>query len=218
MKTKKITKKKKTGKKKNVPKSKDILVVKKKGLVPKAVKIKKEPAKKSEKETGKKVKPLSNIAYLHEKLGMDIELTLFFMTWIECDRNATKAYKKLHKDVSDDSARVLGSRQLAKVNIEIILEGYGLGTDTYMSQLKNGLEATKQERITDVNISGEVVELMTDVPDHKVRSIYHTKLGKILGIEKPEQTNVLQMNQNNNQNNNSIDNIKDDELENLLTR
>ena len=102
----------------------------------------------------------------------NIDLALFYVTWIKNGLNASKAYKELHPDVDDHSSRVLGSRQLAKVNKAAILEAYGLDQQLYFNQLKEALGATKWNDFT-----GE------REPDHKTRQAYHDKLGRLLGIE-----------------------------------
>jgi hypothetical protein len=112
---------------------------------------------------------------LEHEFGGNKELVLFFLSWLQHNRNATKAYKFLHPDRADNSCRVLGSRMLAKVNIKTIMESYGLGIATYIRQLKKGLKATKM-----VSIGMNVYE---EMPDHKTRRAYHEALGKILGIE-----------------------------------
>lgn len=166
----------------------------------------------------KKTNTLRDSEYLLELLGGDKDLMLFFMTWVANGRNATKAYLKLHPNVSEASAAVLGSMKLRNIKIDVILEGFGLGVDTYMEQLKNGLEAVKYEEVVSIDNEGNIEKQAIPVPDHKVRRNYHAALGKMLNFEKDSGTNVLQLNQNTNQNNNSIDNVKDDELDQLLSR
>ncbi len=126
----------------------------------------------------------NNVSDLEEALGGDKELVLFFLTWLKYDRNATRAYKELHPDCKDKSCGVLGARQLAKVSIDVILSGYGLGKEKYFEGLKEGLEAKK---ITFEAIgkykNGRTKYKKIEEPDHTVRDGYHTKLGKILGIE-----------------------------------
>jgi hypothetical protein len=188
----------------------------KKRIAKKAIE-KKQPKKKVVKavviKPEAKPNPLADVDVLHEALGGDKELTLFFMAWISCGRNATRAYKKLHPEVTDGSARVLGSKLLTKINIPVILESYDLGFDTYFQQLKSGLNATKHVEGLKVE-KGKIKKVLMEIPDHKTRDKYHTKLGKLLEIEKEAQTNVIQVNQNNN----SIDNIQDDELDAFISR
>lgn len=157
------------------------------------------PLKKSKKTKKKSVtrrqladtkpNPLADVEVLAEALGGDLELVLFFMTWVSCGRNSTKAYLKLHPEVTPKSASVLGARQLAKVSIPVILDAYGLGVDTYLNQLKEGLNATKRVDVAIIQ-DGEVVKGAEEVPDHKVRQHYHQTLGKLLSFEKPEVPNV----------------------------
>lgn len=103
------------------------------------------------------------------------QTALFCMTWFENGLNATKAYMKLHPNVDYNSARVLGSRQLTKVNIPAILNAGNLGIETYLQKLKEGLNAMiRIDRSTKA------------VPDHKTRRLYHKILGELLGIEGKE--------------------------------
>lgn len=163
-------------------------------------------------------KPLADINFLLKALGDDEKLTLFFMTWVKHKRNATKAYQELHPGVSIEVAGVLGARRLGKVRetggLTLILDAYGLGADTYFEQLHQGLNATKIIDAVMVDDYGQVQETDAEVPDHKVRRLYHQVLGKLHRIEKEENTNIVQVNQNTN----SIDNIQDDELDGILER
>lgn len=114
-----------------------------------------------------------SIDQLTEELG-GREIAGFFIAWLSEGRNATKAYLKLHPEVTEKSAGVLGSRMLGKVRRDVVMQSYGLDINAYMTQLNEGLNATK---LAD---DGEgVVEL----PDHKVRRDYHKTLGQLLGIE-----------------------------------
>lgn len=115
---------------------------------------------------------------LKEAFDGDLDLMLFYVTWIKNNRNASKAYKELNPDVDDHSARVLGSRKLAKVNMNLVMEAYGLDGDLYFNQLYDGIHAIKSD------MTGQTY------PDHKVRKDYHDKLGKLLGIEKSEGISV----------------------------
>lgn len=97
-----------------------------------------------------------------DKIFPSKEVAMFFVSWVRNGMNATRAYKELHPEVSEGSARVLGSRMLAKVNISDILAVYGLTMEEYFLILKEGLKS----------------------PDLKVRKQYHEVLGKLIGIEK----------------------------------
>lgn len=92
---------------------------------------------------------------------------LFVAAWFECGFNATKAYQKLHPEVVYGSARVMGSRQLTKVNISKLLQDHELNLDTYLRALRDGLEAVKDDGKT---------------PDYEVRLQYLQVLGKLLNI------------------------------------
>lgn len=124
-----------------------------------------------------------NIAALEKAFDNDLDLVLFFLSWIKNSRNASKAYLELNPNVDPASARVLGSRQLAKVNITAIMETYGLGIEEYFTQLKAGHEAMKWNDFT-----GE------READHKVRGDYSKRIGKLLGIEKEEGNTLVQVN------------------------
>lgn len=80
---------------------------------------------------------------IDEMIGADKELPIFLAEWLKNGLNASAAYKAIHPDVSDASARVLGSKKLAKINISAILAGYDLGYNDYILGLKEGLSATK---------------------------------------------------------------------------
>lgn len=102
----------------------------------------------------------------------DKDVALFFAEWCKNGLNAKRAYQKLHPDVTERSAETLGSRMLRKVEVSDVLAAHGLGIETYIDQLKQGLNAEKGLRR----------------PDHKIRRIYHEVLGKLLKIERKEDT------------------------------
>lgn len=112
----------------------------------------------------------NNLSMMEEIIG-DKEVPIFLSEWLKNGLNASAAYKALHPKVSDSSARVLGSKKLAKVNISAILAGYDLGVNDYMVGLREGLAATKFNELT-----GE------KVPDYRVRLEFQRILGKLLGI------------------------------------
>jgi hypothetical protein len=118
---------------------------------------------------------------LEKTLGSK-ERVLFYLTWLKHERNATQAYLELHPKVSEHSARTLGSRMLANIDVKVIANAYGLDHQSYFKQLREGVDATKRDQLT-----GEVE------PDHKARLPYHTKLGKLLGIED-NAANQIQVN------------------------
>ena len=110
----------------------------------------------------------------------DLDLFLFYVTWVKNNLNATKAYKELHPEVTEHSASVMGSRLLGKVDKAMVMQAYGLDVQLYYQQLKDGVQAMKRDQFT-----GEVE------PDHYARKPYHDKLGKQLGIETDQsQVNV----------------------------
>lgn len=102
----------------------------------------------------------------------NLDLMLFYVTWVKNGLNASKAYKELHPEVDDHSARTLGSRQLAKVDKHEVMRAYGLDKELYFKQLKEGAQATKWNDFTGDREA-----------DHKTRRQYHEVLGKLLGIE-----------------------------------
>lgn len=108
---------------------------------------------------------------LEKAFNGDLDLALFFLSWVKNGRNATQAYIELNPKVDRNSAQVLGSRQLAKIDRQAVMKSYGLDTERYFTQLDEGLKALKSDMI------GQTF------PDHKTRAIYHDKLGKLLGIE-----------------------------------
>ena len=113
------------------------------------------------------------IKSLEKAFDGNLDLVLFFVSWVKNGRNATKAYKELNPHVDIASAQVLGSRQLAKIDRFAVMESYGLGLETYFQQIKEGHQATKWNDFT-----GE------REPDHATRKGYNDKLGKLLGVEK----------------------------------
>ncbi len=106
----------------------------------------------------------------------DAGLAIFCAEWIKCGGNASKAYKRLHPEVTKASARVLGARQLAKVNIRDLLAVMGLNNAIYTHLLLKGLEATKY----DSNYGHWV-------PDNATQFKYFTVLGRLLGLDNGPQ-------------------------------
>lgn len=133
------------------------------------------------KKTDKKLDKLSELVKLFDG---NLDLALFYLAWIKNGLNASNAYRELHPNVDDNSARVLGSKSLSRINKTVIMAAYGLDPHLYFAQLRMGLAADKRDQN-----SGQVS------PDHRTRDLYHTKLGKLLGLEADNAT--LQMNQQN---------------------
>jgi hypothetical protein len=76
----------------------------------------------------------------------------FIETYINNGGNATEAYLAVNDKVNRNTAGVLGFRMLRKVKISIkdTLDQIGL-TDYYLAnKLKEGLEATKVIRVSDI--------------------------------------------------------------------
>lgn len=111
----------------------------------------------------------------------DNEVTLFFLAWIKNNRNAKAAYQELHPTVDEGSAKTLGSRMLSKVDRSLVLAAYGLDINAYMTQLKDGMGATRLED------DGEGI---VERPDHKTRREYHKALGQIMGVEGKDVNNI----------------------------
>ena len=145
-----------------------------------------------------KVVDKPNIKELEKAFKGDLDLVLFFLSWVKNERNASKAYLELNPSVDPASARVLGSRQLAKVNIQAIMETYGVGLDEYFKQLKDGHEAMKWNDFT-----GE------READHKIRDSYNKRIGMLLGIEK----GGIELTQNTQ---NNYFNLTDEQLDQLI--
>lgn len=118
----------------------------------------------------------ANTKLLKEAFNGDLDLMLFYVTWVKNAMNAQAAYKEIHPDVTDASAAVLGSRLLKKVNQELVLKAYGLDHEAYYLQLADGLKANKSD------MTGQVY------PDHRTRREYHKVLGVQLGIESDKPT------------------------------
>jgi hypothetical protein len=131
----------------------------------------------------KKVKKDNKLKELMVIFDGDVDLALFYLIWIKNGLNASKAYKELHPDVDEHSARTLGSRALARVDKSAILQAYGLDHQLYFQQLKDGVKAEKRDQFT-----GEMS------PDHKTRKEYHDKLGKMLGLEQDKPEVLIQQN------------------------
>lgn len=112
------------------------------------------------------------ITKLQDAFGEDLDLFLFYLSWVKNGLNASKAYKELHPEVKPHSADTLGVRMLNKVDKSLVMQAYGLDQQLYFEQLKEALKATKWNDFT-----GE------READHKTRKDYHDKLGKLLGIE-----------------------------------
>lgn len=140
---------------------------------------------KPKKSPKSKVDKQLTINALEKTFNGDLDLVLFFLAWIKNGRNASKAYLELNPHVDPHSARVLGSKQLAKINIHSILEIYDLGYEDYFKQLREGLQANrKRAEIVDRDSKGQPIYAYFDEPDHKVRNDYHKRLGELLGLEK----------------------------------
>src|SRR3990167_4369127 len=89
-----------------------------------------------------------DIKALEKAFGGDLDLVLFFLSWVKNGRNATRAYKELNPSVDITSAQVLGSRQLAKIDRGAVMKSYELGFEEYFTQLKEGMTATKWNDFT----------------------------------------------------------------------
>lgn len=101
----------------------------------------------------------------------DHEVPLFLYEWLKNGCNATKAYKSLHPDITDGSARVLASRKLAKVNTSALLASFGIEYTDLFKGLKEGLQAKK------------IVSDGIEVPDYKTRLDYLKTIAKLLNLQ-----------------------------------
>ncbi len=148
--------------------------------------------------TETKLLPPPNLDDLEELMGGDKSLVLFYLTWIKKGLNATQAYLELHPNVKKGSARVLGSRTLArltKVDLSIILSSYGLDVNVYFRQLRDGLNASRaRPEMVGRDKRGRPIYTYVDEPDHQTRKAYHDKLGKLLGLEEEGGNTAVQVN------------------------
>jgi predicted transcriptional regulator len=125
----------------------------------------------------------------------------FIKAYVENGGNATEAYLAVNPKVKRDSARVLGARLLAKVNVSVseLLDGLGV-TDTYLGKiLKEGLEASKvvsvvpippkpgKEGSPDLPEAGSKNVEFIDIPDYNVRVKYLDMAYKLKGKYKEEE-------------------------------
>lgn len=124
---------------------------------------------------------------LENEFGGDKNLYLFFVAYLKHNRNATRAYKFLNPKCTLRSCSVLGARQLAKVNISLILDSMGLGVEVYLQKLLDGLNASQVEivstKVTGKGKKQKIVHEEFKRPDHAIQKEYHSKLGKLLGLE-----------------------------------
>jgi len=152
-------------------------------------------------------------------LGLEDRELIFFLKWLECGMNATKAYKALNPNVSDASARVIGSRWLARVNTPLVLDALGIGAERYLGMYDEALGATSSESVPYQvkNKKGEMVTKYKRVatPNWDVRERFHKRLGQILKFEATPGTAVQINNQNNQQN---VSSLPDEELDAVLNR
>lgn len=80
------------------------------------------------------------------KLKRTIKEQQFIKAYINCNGNATKAYKEIHPNVKATSARALGSDLLAKLSIPIteLLDLIGIDDHVITQKLNEGLTATRK--------------------------------------------------------------------------
>lgn len=130
---------------------------------------------------------------LKELIG-DEDTAHFFLEWLTNGRNARKAYKSLHPEVSDRVAAVLGSRVLMKVDKTEILAAYGLDHEAYLKQLKAGMNAKTGAILTKELKDGTKLTIDARRPDHKVRRMYHEVVGIVSGFESKKGDPVTQLN------------------------
>ncbi len=137
----------------------------------------------------------NDLRKLTELLGNDDDLAQFFLEWLTNGRNAKRAYLKLHPEVSPRSAEVLGSKILRKIEVGDVLAAFGLNSESYFKQLKEGMAAKTGGILRKFDKFGNVVqELDLRRPDHKVRRLYHEPLGQMLGYENKKGDFIQQLN------------------------
>lgn len=155
---------------------------------------------------------------LKELLGLDDKELVFFFRWLEHGLNATKAYQSINPKVSAQSARVLGSRMLARVNTPVVLDALGIGAEKYFGVYREALDAKmyESEPYQAKNKKGETVTRYKKVerPNWDVRAKFHERLGRLLGFELAPGVAV----QFNNQNQQNIENLPDAAIDSLLSR
>lgn len=100
-------------------------------------------------------------------------VTQFLAEWLRNGRNSGLAYKTLRPNVSIESARVLASRLLSKVNKLGLLSAMGYDYSDWFKALQDGLQAVRINQLT-----GEVL------PDYRTRLEFLKLTGKLLGILK----------------------------------
>lgn len=148
------------------------------------MKKKKKPVKKG-RPSGVITKLKAESKAVLELCNGDKELALFMTIYMQNGRNASKAYLSMKPNVKPESAKVLASRMLTRINIKDVAAVYGLDNDKYFTVLKQGLNAktstlvgSKDNRRIEYSKDWQTIDKM------------HTKLGKILGVEKENDTNI----------------------------
>lgn len=121
----------------------------------------------------------SDFKQLVEVCSDNEQVALFFIEWMTNGFDAKAAYKKLHPNVTEGSAKTLGSRWLTRVDRQSVLAAYNLGLERYLKQLDAGLEAQRWNQFTKER-----------EPDHKTRFPYFEILGRLLGFENEKRTLV----------------------------
>ena len=135
-----------------------------------ATKKKAPPKKKKPVEESRSIaEQVLDAGLILDACGNDEEVAQFYLVWLQNGRNATKACLAIHPEYKNEqTAAVVGSRLLSRVNKSEIAKAYGVSYDAYFKQLRDGMNAMKGK----------------GKPDHKVRRAYHEAAGKILGIEE----------------------------------
>ena len=111
----------------------------------------------------------------------------FIAAYIENNGNASKAYKATHPKYEGENAKVLGCRQLTKVNLTTneLLDEMGMNDEQLHEKLLEGLEADKSIANKD--------EVVT-VDDFPTRHKYLDTAYKLKGVypaEKHEETRKI---------------------------
>ena len=82
----------------------------------------------------KKIKVIPEIKVLEKAFDGNLDLVLFYLSWLKNGLKVGKAYKELHPNVTRRSADTLGSRLLKKVDIEMVMYDHGLDQSAYFEK------------------------------------------------------------------------------------
>lgn len=120
---------------------------------------------------------------LLEHFGGNIQQVIFYQEWLKVGLNGTQAWINTHPGTPRTSARVLATVMLQRIGKEKIAAAYGLTVHKYFQQMYDGIEAMQYNK-----------KLGKYEPDHRTRDSYHSKLGKLLGVEVENPGVAVQVN------------------------